>query len=645
MTSKKDRDFSGRAEIIFLLLIVLFFIAIIAAIVKANTGGAPEADDGVLDLSGWDFETHGTVMLSGGWAFYWNKTAESAEDTVPDIYAKVPDVWNNYEIDGEKLPAYGYATYTLRVEGVDGEQLAIRIPPCSTAYEFYVDGKLLAKNGTVTRTAEGFVPEYAPENVIFTPEDNSFTITMIVSNFVYARGGAWYSAVLGTPSQIEKLDRNITQKDWFLIGSFITISLFCFCVFFLAKRDPPILLFAVLALVTALRTTLYGTYILSSIAPFKLVVITDYLTVIWMPALIALFLLSLANKEKVKKLAPLIVIVAGLLSVFIALAPINIFTRITAFIEIYAVFFSAYGLFHILKSNSRSKAAVSLGVAAIITFGIYDMLYQRCILLGVSELSPVGFFIMLCTWGIVLAKDYTDLSKYARASADKAHAAEIAFLQAQIKPHFLYNTLNVISALCRLDGEYAEKLTLDLAKYLQYSFEFKNLSKFISFSAELEFVETYVKIEKARFVNEFDVVYDLCDTSGLTVPPLSIQPLVENAIRHGVRKKEEFGTVVLSVREEKDRYIIEVSDDGVGIEQDKLEKLNRGIRDENAGVGLLNVKQRIESLRGTDFLIASELGHGTRIVITMPRNVLMLNDEGKIAVEPASFYEKKEGRK
>jgi len=645
MTLTKKRGSLKTAEIIFLLLIILFFIAIIVSIVRTNVSGAPKADNGVLDLSGWDFEAQGTVMLSGKWAFYWEKLSDSEAGTVPDLYAAVPEVWNNYEVGGEKLPAYGYATYILRVAGVQSEQLSIRVPPCSTAYELYIDGKLLARNGTVTRAAEGFVPEYEPESITFSPMGNSFTLTMVVSNYVYARGGAWYPAVLGTPNQIEKLDRHINQQDWFLIGSFITISLFCFCLFFLAKRDLPILLFAALAFVTALRTTLYGSYILSTIAPFRLVVVTDYLTLVWLSALISLFLLGLEDKEKLKKRVPAIAAGAGLLTAFIISTPIHVFTRFTILMEVYAFSLAMYSLFRMLKSGSRSKAAISLGTAVFITCGLHDVLYQKCILRGVSELSPVGFFIMLGTWGIILAKDYTDLNKYAKVSADKAHAAEIAFLQAQIKPHFLYNTLNVISTLCRLDGEYAEKLTLDLSKYLRYSFEFKNLSKFISFSGELEFIETYVKIEQARFVNEFDVVYDLCDTSGLMVPPLSIQPLVENAIRHGVRKKEEFGTVILSVREENNRFIIEVSDDGVGIEPDKLERLNRGIRDENSGVGLLNVKQRIESLRGTHFVIESELGHGTKIMVTIPRNIREMNGERPKAPERVHFHGKKEGGK
>ncbi len=628
MTLSKKGNYPKIAEIVMILFIILLFIVLVVAIVRTNTGGMPKAENGVVDLSGWDFEKQGTVPLSGNWAFYWNEFADSEDSAAPDLYAKVPDVWNHYEIDGEKLPGYGYATYILRVEGVQGQNLSMRVPSCSTAYELYIDGRLLAKNGIVSSTSEGFIPEYEPENVTITPESDSFTITLIVSNYSYARGGAWYSPVLGTSSQIEKLDRYITQVDWFLLGSFITISLLCFCIFFLTKRNVSILLFAVLALVTALRTTVYGAYILSSILPYRLVVIADYLTLIWMPSLIVLFILSLSDKEKLKRLMPVIFATAGLLTMFVAAAPINVFTKTTVFIEIYAVTSPLYGLYCLLKSKSRLKAAITIGVLALLTSAVFDVLYQNCILEGFSELSPIGFFIMLCTWGVILAKDYTDLNEHAKQSAEKAHAAEIAFLQAQIRPHFLYNTLNVISTLCRLDAEYAEKLTLDLSKYLQYSMEFKNLSKFISFSSELEFVETYVKIETARFVNGFDVVYDLCETSGLAIPPLSIQPLVENAIRHGVRKKEAYGTVVLSVKENevKDGFIIEISDDGVGIEPSKLERLNTGIQDGNS-VGLINVKRRIDSLRGTSFVIESELGRGTRIVITIPRNVRELNEE------------------
>ena len=632
------------AELLLLALILIGFAAIIIRTVSSNFG-VPKAVEGVLDLSDWHFDKSGTVMLGGKWAFYWDRLGAPEPGVSPDLYAKVPAVWNSYTLNGEKLPGFGCATYSLRVEVAGEEPLAIRMPPCSTAYALYVDGTLLAKNGTVSRTAEGFNPAYEPESVTFTPKSDSFTLTLLVSNFVYARGGVWYPPVLGTPEQIASIDRYIEWQSWFLIGSFNAIALFCFCFCVFARAKRPLLLFAFLALDVALRTSIYGSYALSTVLPFRLVVIADYLTLIWILSLIALFLLNLADFHHYRKIRPVILTIATLLSIFIAATPIHVFTQTTLYLELYMVALSIYVFCRLLTSRVRSKTAIALGAAAFILCGIYDVLYQGCYVMGVSELSSVGFFIMLCTWGIVLAQAYAELSTYASVSAEKAHAAEIAFLQAQIKPHFLYNTLNVIATLCRLDGAYAEKLTLDLAKYLRYSFEFNNFSKFISFSAELEFVETYVKIEQARFVDAFDFVLDLCDTTGLVVPPLSIQPLVENAIRHGIRQKEAFGTVVLSVKEEKDGYSITVSDDGVGIPPEKLSALRQGVRGENAGVGLLNVKQRIENLRGARFAIDSSPGQGTSITITIPKNIQELNAQGPKAPEQLLFFDEKEGRK
>ncbi len=133
--------------------------------------------------------------------------------------------------------------------------------------------------------------------------------------------------------------------------------------------------------------------------------------------------------------------------------------------------------------------------------------------------------------------------------AEKASISnESAFLQAQIKPHFLYNTLNVIAALCKMEPEKARDLILDFSEYLHHSFDFKNLETFIPFEEELEFVQAYVRIEQTRFKDSINVIYEIDDTEGLRLPPLLLQPLVENAIRHGIRKKETSGTVLVRVK-------------------------------------------------------------------------------------------------
>lgn len=127
-------------------------------------------------------------------------------------------------------------------------------------------------------------------------------------------------------------------------------------------------------------------------------------------------------------------------------------------------------------------------------------------------------------------------------------ANESAFLQSQIKPHFLYNSLNVIAAICCVEPEKARMLLLDLSDYMHYSYDLRKLDEFISFEDELELIYSYVRIEQARFQNKIQVHFDLDEAKDLMLPPLILQPLVENAIRHGIRKKKEACTVSLSLK-------------------------------------------------------------------------------------------------
>ena len=194
---------------------------------------------------------------------------------------------------------------------------------------------------------------------------------------------------------------------------------------------------------------------------------------------------------------------------------------------------------------------------------------------------------------------------------------ESAFLHAQIKPHFLFNTLNIISVLCRMDPEKARELILDLSSYMRHSFDFKNLEKYVSFEEELEFIQAYVRIEQARFKGGLDVIYDIDNTEGLKLPPLLLQPLVENAVRHGVRKSVTGSTVILRVRNLDDHYLIEVEDDGAGMPPEKLEEIFQ--MQGTDGVGLANIQKRLGILYGTKLSIESQLGLGTKITMTLPK--------------------------
>lgn len=196
---------------------------------------------------------------------------------------------------------------------------------------------------------------------------------------------------------------------------------------------------------------------------------------------------------------------------------------------------------------------------------------------------------------------------------------ESAFLQAQIKPHFLYNALNVIAALCRMDAGKARELILDLSSYLHHSFDFRNLTKYITFDEELEFIQAYVRIEQARFKDKLKVEYELEDTEELRLPPLILQPLVENAIRHGIRKSDGGGTVTLRVKNSADCFIIEIEDDGAGMTEEQLEKIMPESRAGGSGVGLANIQRRLQMLYGTQLAIQSHEGEGTKITLILPK--------------------------
>jgi sensor histidine kinase YesM len=201
----------------------------------------------------------------------------------------------------------------------------------------------------------------------------------------------------------------------------------------------------------------------------------------------------------------------------------------------------------------------------------------------------------------------------------KAIDLEVAFLQSQIKPHFLYNVLNTIIALSYTDEEQSRTLTVNLADYLRGSFRFSNLDKRIPFQQELNLIRSYVEIERIRFKDRLLIDFDIAETMyGISIPPLLIQPLVENAIRHGVGARTEGGWVKISAEEKDGLYCICIEDNGVGMGADRLEQLLDHERKTPHGVGLKNIMKRLKFEYNSTISIDSVPGRGTKVTISIP---------------------------
>jgi two-component system, sensor histidine kinase ChiS len=212
-------------------------------------------------------------------------------------------------------------------------------------------------------------------------------------------------------------------------------------------------------------------------------------------------------------------------------------------------------------------------------------------------------------------------------SVEKAIQSELAFLRAQIKPHFLYNALNTIIGLCHRDPKKASYLLTELSFYLRGSFDFHHKQKFVSLQSELELVSAYVSIEKARFEERLKVEYEVDESVHAQIPPLSIQPLVENAIRHGAMKRIDGGSVKVQVTQDAQTIFIQVVDDGVGISEETLEALLSEQESSKRGIGLYNIHQRLKRIYGIGLQVESIVDKGTKVRMQIPKHQGAMNHD------------------
>ncbi|WP_082831922.1 sensor histidine kinase [Clostridium magnum] len=197
---------------------------------------------------------------------------------------------------------------------------------------------------------------------------------------------------------------------------------------------------------------------------------------------------------------------------------------------------------------------------------------------------------------------------------EMANKAEIKALQTQINPHFLFNALNAITSSIRINPDKARELIINLASYLRYNLELND--EFIDIKKELKQVKDYIEIEKARFGNKLNMIYDIDDVD-VKIPSLSIQPLVENAIVHGILKDKGVGTVNISVKKHDEKVKISIVDSGVGISEDIIERVYNDNIPENK-IGLYNVHLRLKLIYG-EGLIIKRLEKGTKIEFYIKR--------------------------
>ncbi len=211
-----------------------------------------------------------------------------------------------------------------------------------------------------------------------------------------------------------------------------------------------------------------------------------------------------------------------------------------------------------------------------------------------------------------IRKGYRERLHYERVKRE-LYEARVSVMTSQIRPHFIYNALTSIAMLCILDPPAAQTAVITFAKYLRENMDSMNQTEPVPFKREYEHLKKYLYIEKLRFGDKLNVEYDI-GTESFVLPLLSLQPLVENAVKHGVGQKKEGGTVSVSTFESENAYIIVVKDDGTGFDTGQTK-----VKDNRSHMGIENTRMRIKEMCGGDVVIKSIVGEGTTATIILPR--------------------------
>lgn len=197
--------------------------------------------------------------------------------------------------------------------------------------------------------------------------------------------------------------------------------------------------------------------------------------------------------------------------------------------------------------------------------------------------------------------------------------AELRALRAQISPHFVYNSLGAIASFVRTDPERARDLLMEFADFTRYSF--RRHGEYTTLAEELRSIERYLVLEKARFGDRLRVTVRVApEVLSVTLPFLSIQPLVENAIRHGLENKAGDGTIVVLAEDAGNECVVTIEDDGVGEDPDRVRSALAGSAGSDS-VGLGNVDQRLRTVYGDEYGIVIETAPdaGTKVTVRLPK--------------------------
>lgn len=266
------------------------------------------------------------------------------------------------------------------------------------------------------------------------------------------------------------------------------------------------------------------------------------------------------------------------------------------------------------KYKKSLKESPDKNLIIIIIGGILDIIlfYASNISTNlICTLAAVNIYVIF--EGMTMLFEYVNYQKRLASQERQLIDKELAIKMSQIQPHFLYNSLTSIHYLCDKDPKLAKKAVKWFSTYLRGNLESMSKENMVPFEQELNHIEIYLKLEKLRFGDYLDIVYNI-EEQDFMIPTLAIQPLVENAVKYGVGDKKEGGQVIIGTTSTDTHYIVTIEDTGTGFD------VNEEKHDGRQHVGIANVKERLSMICNGELIIHSEIDKGTVAIIRIPKD-------------------------
>ena len=628
-------------------LLLFSFLLSVSTCYSQATISTPADADGTIDLRKESFQD--SHLLHGKWGFFWNQLIDPGDTAIKaKTYVSFPSRWTDAQKLQSKFPSFGYASYQVTLLlPKDAEALRFAMPETYTAYRLYFNGKLVANNGTVSTSANNFVPHWQYKAIDIAKGTEKLKITLQISNFVHSKGGISRSPLIGKKTEVELQRRGAEAIDYILFGCLIMGSMFFIGLYLLGNRDKAILMFAIYSAIYSYRIIGSNNYVLHTIFPnldWYVTVRMEYMSLFLSIGFFALYTKYIYPADIHKKVVEVISVICFTFGLAALCTPpifftqlINPFLLVTVFCLVYVpyVYINAY-----LRKRPGSLYTLLSSIALMLAFLL--SLLQYWLIIGEYELITffcyIFFFFMQ---SLSLSHRVSYALKLATKQAEEGLLVKSEFLSTM--SHEIRTPLNAVIGMSHL-----------LLKNNPRQDQVENLDVML-FSANnllsiVNDILDYTKIEAGKITFEH-IEMDLASIARNIVGGLQgsakdkgialhlnidealknkllgdptrttqvITNLVHNAIKFTQKGSVELGIEVANQNDQTATLKIFVKDTGIGISEDKqkiiFERFTQADSSTSRGFGGtglgLAISKRILELQKSSLKLNSQEGEGS----------------------------------